>query len=120
MGDLRTNFGATGLPQGGGVTLFDQPDEVDTVKDQFDAFDKANPRIYSRFKDKALDAVKRGKTKISSKMIINVIRWDEYLDTDSDDGFKINDKFTPYYSRKFIEEFPEHSELFNFRTIRKV
>lgn len=96
------------------TTLFDK-----TVNDKFNEFDRANPKVYELFKAKVFEAIRRGKKKTSSKMIINLIRWTYYLETDSDDQFKINDIYTSHYSRKFIREFPEHSHIFEFRKIRK-
>ena len=90
-----------------------------TVTEKFNQFDRANPKVYELFKEKVLEAVRRGKKKTSSKMIINLLRWEYYLETDSEDEFKINDRYTSHYARKFARENPHYSEMFNFRRLRK-
>jgi len=89
-----------------------------SIGDAFKEFDEKNPKVYKLFKRYVYRAIDRGKEKVSSKMIINLIRWEYYLDTDSDDGFKINDAFTAHYSRKFSEEYPQQRHMFSFRRLR--
>jgi uncharacterized protein YbaP (TraB family) len=62
-------------------------------------------------------AIKRGCKKISSKMIINWIRWNRYVTT-NDASFKINDAYHAYYSRLFVERNPELANVFEFRKLR--
>ena len=95
-------------------------DDQRTVQERFDDFHQRNPRVYELFCKHVRDAIAAGKKKVSSKMIINVIRWNFYLETDSDDSFKINDRYTAYYARQYIKDNPETRELFELRAIRKV
>lgn len=90
-----------------------------TVTEQFNQFDRDNPKVYELFKKKVFEAIKMGKKKTSSKMILNLIRWTYYLETKSDDEFKINDRYTSHFARKFAREYPEHREMFNYRRMRK-
>jgi len=60
---------------------------------------------------------KRGVKKVSSKLIINRIRWEVYIET-SGDPYRINDAFTSHYARLFVKEFPEHKGAFEFRRLR--
>ena len=90
-----------------------------TVTEQFNIFDRANPEVYKLFYSHVMDAITRGKKKTSSKMIINLIRWHYYLETNTNDQFKINDRYTSHYSRKFIRQHPEYSHIFEFRRMRK-
>lgn len=87
-----------------------------TIPESFEIFHADNPRIYELFKSYALRAIDANKKKASARMIIELIRWEYYIKTESDDGFKINNNFTPLYARKFIDDFPEYSELFNLRS----
>ncbi len=100
-----------------------------TIQDAFRMFDKDNPAVYSHFKRLALTAIALGKKKISSKMIINVIRWEVFIETtektlftdaEGDKAFKINDAYTSRYARKFIQDFPDHKDKFELREIRSV
>jgi hypothetical protein len=64
-----------------------------------------------------LTAIKKGRKKISSKLIINWIRWNEFLRS-SDQNFKINDAFQSYYARHFVEIYPQYMDVFEFRKLR--
>jgi len=89
-----------------------------TIKESFDEFDKNNPRIWRRFQALGFEAMNAGKTKTSSKMICNVIRWETYIATVKVDDYKINDSFTAHYARKFVEKYREHKNIFEFRRLR--
>ena len=84
----------------------------------FIKFDEKNPHIYALFVKLAFEAFDRGKKRISSKQIIGGIRWNSYIHTDSDDEYKINDAYTAHYGRKFVKDFPEHFDKFEFRELR--
>lgn len=88
-----------------------------TIREGFNKFNFENPHIFKAFEKQALKAINNGKTKISAKMIINWIRWHEFLDS-PDDNFKINDAYQAYYARYFIEKYPEYEGVFEFRKLR--
>jgi hypothetical protein len=87
------------------------------IRDGFNKFNKENPHIYQAFERESLKAIEKGREKISAKLIINWIRWNEFLNS-SDLNFKINDAFTAYYSRLFIKIHPQYSNIFEFRKLR--
>lgn len=91
-----------------------------SIEESFLQYHKDNPHIYAHFCDYALAWLKTGAKKISSKQIIGRIRW--FLDVESKGeeakSFKCNDAFTAYFSRMFVEQFPEYSERFEFRNLR--
>ena len=90
-----------------------------TIKESFDVFNANNPEVYNLFEMKAIMASKMGKKKISSKLIVNVIRWEAFLDTeDSVSTFKINDAYTSHYARLFAINNPTLRSLFNYRELR--
>ncbi len=100
-----------------------------TIQKAFNEFHKNNPLVYTHFKKMALEAInKKNKKKLSSKMIINVIRWEIYMETieltlftDVDGSlkkFKINDAYTSRYARLFTDEYPQHCNIFNMRELR--
>jgi hypothetical protein len=88
-----------------------------SIREGFEAFNKANPHIFAAFEAQALRAIAKGRTKISAKLIINWIRWHEFIES-SDLNFKINDAFQAYYSRAFVEKYPQYSNIFEFRKLR--
>lgn len=88
-----------------------------TIREGFKEFHEQNPHIYTQFEAQAFRAINKGRKKLSSKLIINWIRWNEFLRT-SDKNFKINDAFQSYYARLFIAKNPDHKEVFNLRKLR--
>lgn len=88
-----------------------------TIEEGFLKFHKENPKVYEAFKVQALKAINLGRKKLSAKLIINVIRWNVFLET-SDENFKINDAFQSYYARLFANEHPQYKECFEFRKQR--
>lgn len=92
-----------------------------TIEEAFERFDAENPHIYELFKKYLREWYKANKhnpsAKTSSKLIINRIRW-EVMTTTTADDYKINDAFTAHYARKFANEHPQFSHLFEFREIR--
>jgi hypothetical protein len=88
-----------------------------TIRQGFNEFHEENPQVYKSFEEQALKAIEKGRKKLSAKLIINWIRWNEVLRT-SDENFKINDAYQAYYARHFIKLHPEHSEIFNLRKLR--
>jgi len=88
-----------------------------SIKEGFEKFNAKNPHIYKAFEAQVLKAIEKGRTKISAKLVINWIRWSEFLKTD-DLNFSINDAFQSYYARHFVEKNPEHANIFDFRKLR--
>ena len=88
-----------------------------SIRDGFNKFNEANPHIFIAFEEQALKAINNGRTKLSSKLIINWIRWNEFLRT-SDQNFKINDAYQSYYARHFVEKHKEYADVFEFRKLR--
>lgn len=96
-----------------------------TVEDKFKAFDAANPHVYVLFKQFALQALRSGVRKLSSKLIIERIRWETTVATTgagwsvtAGKPFLIDNRFTPWYARKFIADFPRAASMFELREIR--
>lgn len=93
-----------------------------TIQEAFDKFHEKNPKIYELFKKFALQIIEKRKgknnKKTSAKLIINRIRWEIYVETINDDGYRINDAWSSRYARKFADDYPEHADLFNFRLLR--
>lgn len=88
-----------------------------TIREGFEKFNAENPHIYQEFERQALIAINKGRSKISSKLIINWIRWNEFLRS-SDQNFKINDAYQSYYARHFVLQHPQHADKFEFRKLR--
>jgi len=89
-----------------------------SIEQAFSEFHKENPHIYEYFKDYfQLLHIRKGIKKVSSKLIINRIRWEVTIKTTSTD-YKINDAFTAHYARLFVKDYPQYIDCFEFRRIR--
>lgn len=88
-----------------------------SIREGFNKFHKENPHVYAAFEKQSLMGIGLGRTKLSAKLILNWIRWNEFLKT-SGLNFKINDAYQSYYAREFIKRHPEHEEVFNLRKLR--
>jgi hypothetical protein len=96
-----------------------------TVEEKFEAFHAANPHVYVLFKTFALQALQSGAKKMSSKLIVERIRWEAAITTSgagwsttAGKPFLIDNRFTPWYARKFIKDFPRAASMFELREIR--
>ena len=88
-----------------------------SIREGFNKFNAENPHVFKSFEEQALKAINNGRTKISSDLIINYIRWNQFLES-TDKSFKINNTYSAYLARFFIEKYPQYSHLFNFRKLR--
>jgi|TARA_A100001201_G_scaffold142203_2_gene139727 hypothetical protein len=91
-----------------------QNKEYTQITNQFINFHKQNPNVYNLFKRFTKQAIKAGHTHLSSEMIINRIRWETSITTNEE--YKINNIYKPYYSRMFMNDFPKYNEFFRMRT----
>ena len=89
-----------------------------TIEQDFKAYHDDNPIIYEYFKRYALEAVNSGRGKTSAKLIINRIRWEQYIKHNTLTAYKINDAFTSRYGRLFAEDFPQYAGYLTFRKLR--
>ena len=90
-----------------------------SVSDKFNEFDRKNPNVYELFKKYGLEMIHKTTKKVSHKLIVERLRWEFYFKTEDDNSdFKINNNYTAYYGRKFIREFPQYTDRFNFRILK--
>jgi hypothetical protein len=91
------------------------------VKDllsEFQQFDEANPMIWDYFVRFADEAIRHGRTRLSVSLIIERIRWEVDIVTNSEDDFKLNNNHRPYYARKWLSLHPEMPGFFETRRVR--
>ena len=98
-----------------------------TIQEAFENYHEKNKEVYEHFIRLALAAVKKGKRRISAKMIINVIRWEIFLNTKEETlfekkgavmDFKINDITSSRYARLFVRDYPQYEDRIEMREIR--
>ena len=79
----------------------------------FEQYDKENPDIWVSFKSFTFEAIKKGYKNYSSKGIFELIRW--HTAVNGNDGFKINNNYTPNYANKFMKQYPQYDGFFRTR-----
>ncbi len=77
-------------------------------------FDHANPEVWSLFRSYTIEALRRGRRKIGSKMVWERIRWYTAVET-NEESPKLNNNYTAYYARKFQQQYPGWAHIFNTR-----
>ncbi len=68
-------------------------------------FHDAHPEVYIRFERMALEMSRR-RDHYSARTIIHALRFHTDLDGRPEDEFKINNNWSPYYTRLFEEQNP--------------
>lgn len=75
---------------------------------------KANPMVWKYFERFSMEAVGKGRRKISHWLIINRIRWEVNIVTTGED-FKISNDYIAFYARLWKARHPAHKDLFNIK-----
>lgn len=88
------------------------------IDEAFKVFHAKNPRVYTIFKQLVYNAMRLGKTKLSAKMVIEVVRWNYEMEMKGDEKFKINNNFTSRYARLFIKDHPQYDKMFDLRALK--
>ena len=91
--------------------------DMTRLQAEFEKFDRNNPHVWKYFVRFAFQAISRGHRHLSTKLIIERIRWEIYMSTTSDDDFKINNNHAPYYARKWIRRYPDYATFFAIRRV---
>jgi hypothetical protein len=81
--------------------------------EDFQKYDAENPQVWEMFVKFTFEAIRAGRKRFSSELIINVIRWETQLR--GNDEFKVNNDLKPFFARKFHQEYPEHQGFFSTR-----
>jgi hypothetical protein len=79
--------------------------------DKFPEYHKQNTQIYDAFKKTTFEAIEKGHRLFSAEFVFNVIRWNTRVSA-NDTEYKINNNYKAFYSRMFMNEYPQHKGLF--------
>ena len=81
----------------------------------FCKYDEANPHIWKEFLRITLVTIKVKKFKnYSARDIFPIIRWHRGGGIKAD-GFKVNNNYSAFYARKFMELYPQYEGFFRTR-----
>jgi hypothetical protein len=87
-----------------------------TIRAEFQEFNAAHPEVYAMFERFALEAL-RFRRVIGAKAVWERMRWETSVGSEQAEDFRLNNNFTAYYSRLFMERHPEHVEAFETRAV---
>lgn len=83
---------------------------------QWREFDSAHPEIWNLFKKFTFQKLRQGFNHYGARDILHRIRWETDKAQEVDDhSFKINNNLSPFYSRRFMEQYPQHDGFFRTR-----
>ena len=101
-----------------------EPPETDSLARQFVQFDNDHPVIWELFRRFTLEAIASGRQRFSARAIFHRIRWEtmikptgDILNPDTGKPIKLNNNWSPYYARKFLDEFPRARGFFRLRSV---
>lgn len=101
------------------VPQLDLFDSGSTQYEKFLRFHIKYPQVYRLFEKFAMQLISKGHKTLGSKMIIERIRWEVATESMDEDGFKINNNYTCYYSRLFMKNNPQYADCFETREIKR-
>ena len=78
---------------------------------QFEQHHKNNPKIYKMFVEYALYAAGR-RPYFSARAIFQRMRWETMIEENTQKTFKISNNWIAFYSRKFMQDYPQHKGFF--------
>lgn len=81
----------------------------------FRQFHLENPNVYEEFKKVAFSLINRGYTRLSSKFIFEIVRYNTMIETN--DKYKMNNNYTPGYARMFEKDYPYYFGYFSKRNV---
>jgi hypothetical protein len=86
------------------------------MDEQAAAFSKQHPYVSVLFVKFTKEIISRGFKNYSAKAIFERIRWEtDEADVDGKSSFKLNNNYTAWYARKFMERYPEYDGFFRTR-----
>jgi hypothetical protein len=84
-----------------------------SIAQRFARFHADNPQVYSMLVSLARDLRTRRPRKLGIKMLFEVLRWQYYVQTDTDEEYKLSNDFTAPYARLIMEREPDLQGAFN-------
>jgi|TARA_R100000084_G_C4567270_1_gene107460 hypothetical protein len=102
----------------GDVMLDYYENKLEERKREWWEWHKQNPKVWERFRDYTLEAIRSGRKNYSQWAVINRIRWNEEIETKGGD-FKISNNYISFYARLFHAKYPEHKDFFKLKPLKE-
>lgn len=94
------------------------PGLASRLEREFRQFHEANPRVYRTLLRLSRRAVRRGKKKIGIGMLWEVMRWNMWLATVSEDDYKLNNNHRSRYARLLMQQEKDLAGVFDTRELK--
>ncbi len=88
-----------------------------SIDEAFKRFHKANPLVFTWFKNYFYYFHGRGKKRVSAKLIAECLRQEPALKTKSE-NYKLDNSFVSRYVRLFIKDHPQYTKCFELRKLK--
>lgn len=88
-----------------------------TIQERFEAFHQANPHVYQRLRELALDLTAHGHRRIGIGMLFEVLRWQAMIVTEGDD-YRLNNNHRSRYARMLAAQEPALADVFETRELK--
>jgi hypothetical protein len=88
-----------------------------SIEQRFREFHAENPQIYRRLVTLARE-MRRKREHWGIRPLIEIVRYEHAMTTDSDDGFKINNDYCSRYARLIMESEPGLDGFFETRELK--
>lgn len=98
------------------MPLFNEPNGIAA---EFLSFDALHPEIYDAFCHTVEQLWAAGCRRFGSQGVFWVVRWRFLVNPEKDEGFKIPNKYSPHYARKWLADNPDRSDFFETRILKK-
>lgn len=93
-------------------------DEESRLERAFRAFHEESPHVYAKLVQLAREARAVGQQRVGIGMLWEVLRWQLFVATTSDDGFKLNNNHRSRYARLIMAQEPDLADVFETRELR--
>ena len=92
--------------------------EEDKIAANFATFHTANPWVYTRLRDLALNMKRAGVDHYGISGLYETLRYEASLTAKDAEGFKLNNNYAALYARMLAQNESELQEFFKFRVRR--
>lgn len=81
-------------------------------------FHRENPKVWECFVRFTFEVIHRGFRHYSAKGVFERIRWEtDEADVDGKSTFKLNNNYSAFFARWFMDTYPEHDGFFRLRAM---
>jgi len=100
-----------------GLPMFDIDPET-VLRKEFREFHNKNPRVWELLQKFTFQIIDRGFKNYSVNAVFERIRWHADVET-SDPEFKLSNNHRAYYSRMFMDKYPEYEGFFRTKELKE-